>query len=212
MTMKVKIDDGLGRGYSAKVDKDGTLNAVIHPHPPLGDQISAIPFRQYFTDNGEDDGAIDMRVDGSVSHILFYIVADQDKDVYIKTISMLIADVNATLDKFGTLAALTNGLEFYYETKDNGSVVIQDALKSNFDFVRLALGNPSFGSGATAFQAGNIFGNSEGYIPVIDMEKIFGLQYGIRLRAGTRDRIVFKIRDNVTAIDSFNAIGYGIKI
>jgi len=84
-------------------------------------------------------------------------------------------------------------------------------LKSNFDFVRLAGGKPSFGDGAGAFRAGNMFGTSEGYLPCVDFDEIFNLQWGLRLRKGTNDRIVLRVRDDVTGIDAFNAQCYGIK-
>jgi len=153
-----------------------------------------------------------MRVDGSTTNVEFYIAAEKDKDKYVKTVSIVIADALATLSEFGNLnAALTNGVVLEWNTTDLGVVTIADALKTNFDFVRLGLGNPAFGDGAGAFRGGNIVTTSEGYLPVIDFASMFGLPWGLRLRAGTTDKVIFRIRDDVTAIDQFDAIAYGIK-
>lgn len=211
MSIKTRFEDGNGRGNIARVDEDGALSVVVHPHPPKDETDAAFPFRQYFTDTGLSSGSNDMRVNGSATPIDFSVEANPDKDVYIKSVSVVIVDAGASLSEFGNLAALSTGIEFCWETQDEGIVVIADAIQTNFDFVRLAIGEPSFGDGATAFTASNISGQSEGFLPVLDFQKIFGLQYGIKLRKGTKDRIFFRINDNITAIDEFDAIAYGIK-
>ena len=211
MSIKALIEDGTGRGNKAKVDEDGAMAVVVHPHPPKDETDSAFPFRQYFTDNGNGSGNNDMRVNGSATPIDFSVQTNPDKDVYIKSVSIVIVDAGASLSEFGNLPALTNGVEFCWETQDEGIIVIAEALQTNFDFVRLAIGEPSFGDGATAFTASNISGQSEGFLPVLDFQKIFGLPYGIKLRKGTKDRLFFRINDNITNIDEFNAIAYGIK-
>ncbi len=206
-----KIFDGFGRKNSWRINGEGEGSVVIHPHPPKDEVKTAIPFRQFFTDDGSATGTTNMRVDGSTNNVDFFIQAIATRDIYIKTISVLIADVNATLDKFGTLTALTNGVEFKWVSAELGTVTIAAALKTNFAFVRLALGDPAFGTGANAFQAANIAGNSEGYLPVIDLAKVFGPPWGLRLKKGTLDSLRFTIKDNVTTIDGFDIIGYGIQ-
>lgn len=58
----------------------------------------------------------------------------------------------------------------------------------------------------------NATADQDSFIPVIDFDRIFGMKYGLRLRKNTKDRIVFTVKDNVTGIDEFNIIAYGIKI
>ena len=211
MSIKTIIEDGKGSENTAFVDEEGAFSVVIKNHPPREEQSIAFPFRQYLSDDGTSTGNFDMRVNGSVTNIDFFIEAVEDEDTYIKTISTVIVDAGATLSEFGNLSALTNGIEVTWQTQDKGTVIIAESLQTNFDFVRLAVGEPSFGDGATAFTANNISGQSEGFLPVIDFQKIFGLQYGIKLRKGTKDRLFFRIKDNITAIDEFNAIVYGVK-
>jgi hypothetical protein len=209
MSLKVKVQDGAGTGNTMKVNGEGEASVVVHPHPPREEQVSAIPFRSFFL-NG--CCASDMRVNGACCNVEFYIEADQCKDVYIKSMDIIIADQNACLNQFGAIAALTNGVSFEWRTDDEGTVVVADQLKSNFDFVRFGAGTPPIGATTSAFRANNVSGASEGYIPFIDFAKLFGLPWGLRLRAGSTDRLVFVIKDNTSTVDAFNVIGYGVKI
>ena len=103
-------------GNFARVNGEGELNVVVHPHPPKDETVTSTPFRQYFTSTGVSTGSSDMLVDGSSTNQEFYISADPLKDLYIKTVSAAIVDASAVLNKFGNLAALTNGLTFVWET------------------------------------------------------------------------------------------------
>lgn len=209
MSIKIQIEDGKESTNRLKINGEGEASVVVHPHPPKDEDTSSIPFRELFKNSSASS---DMRVDGSTTNVDFFLSADKDKDVYIKTISVVIADASATLSKFGNLTALTNGLSLQWSALDLGIVTIASSLKSNFDFIRLALGNPSFGDSAAAFRGGNVISTSEGYLPVIDFHQMFGLPWGLRLRAGSNDKIIFTVKDNVTGVDQFDAIGYGIKI
>jgi hypothetical protein len=135
----------------------------------------------------------------------FCIDARSDFDVYVKTVMVTIADQNAQLNQFGNLTALVNGVNFSWESQSLGSFSIKTAMQTNWDFVKLSRGNPAFGDGTAAFRANNVSGNAEGYLPVIDFFALFGMQYGIRLRKGTTDRLVFQINDDTTGVDEFTA-------
>jgi hypothetical protein len=204
------IYDGYCTGAKARVDAEGQLNVIVHPHPPVGDQYAARPFRQLFKTSA---GASDMRVNGSTTNVEFLIESSSTYDTYIKSISIALVDASATLNKFGNLTALTTGLSLVWETADLGTVTIADSLKTNFDLIRLAAGNPSFGDGAAAFRANNVSSTSEGYLPVIDCAAIFGLQYGLKLRKEKQDKVIWTVKDDLsTGIDQFDIIAYGIQI
>jgi hypothetical protein len=209
--IKVRLSDAHGTGSTSRINGEGELSVVVHPHPPRNEQISAIPVREYFKTSA---GSSDMAVDGSGTPVEFHIVAQNNFDVYVKTASIIIADASQTLQEFGnTNAALTNGVALEWRTAEFGTVTIHDGLKTNFDFIRLALGDPSFGDGTTAFLAANaVPTNIEAYLPVLDFTKIFGLPWGLRLRAGSSDKVVWTVQDNCSAVDQFDIIGYGVKI
>ena len=206
MPLRTILVNGHGEEVEVKVTPEGNLNTVIHPHPPQGETLVANPFRQYFTDDGTSSGSNDMRVDGSTNNVEFSIKAIPDYDLHIKTLSVLIADAGATLGEFANLAALTNGIEFCWVSQDVGAIVIADSIKTNYEFLRLSLGKP------TLDVAANVVGAADAFSPSIDLSETFGLPWGIKLRKNTQDKLIFKVRDDLsTGITQFDIIGYGVK-
>jgi hypothetical protein len=191
------------------IEDDGSINAYIVPTPPKNVEQIALPYSEYLMLNG--NGSKSMVVNGSVTNQSFYIEA-KATDIYINTLVFTIADAGATLNNFGSLSALTNGLDFFYFNQTQGQYIIESGLKSNFDMIRLANFEPSFGSGNDAFRANNVVGTSEAYVGTIDLEDIFGLQWGLKLRANTTDKVGFIVKDNLTGLDDFNIKVYGIKV
>jgi hypothetical protein len=208
VAIDTKTIDGNGKAFYATVTAENSICTQDSGLPVPEPLARGVVFRQFLTADGTAAGSNDMQVDGSSTAVEFWVPADKTYDLYIANLSFVIADATATLDKFGTITALTNGCDLEYFT-DTGTVTIASALKSNFDFVRLCLGNPPFGDGAGAFRAGNVEGNSEGYIPVLDFKQVFALPWGIRLRAGTTDKIILRVNDLTTGVDAFNCIAYG---
>lgn len=208
MSIQTTIIDGGGSGNSVKVSPEGFLYTQEAPFPPVGDDTKITIYREFLTLNN-DGTTNDMRVNGSVTPQRFYINAEPNFDIYITTVSFLIADAGASLNEFGGITALANGCRFYYEDL-NGEINIGTSLVSNWEFVRLCQGQPAFGTGNAAFLANNVVGASEAFIPVFDFRN-FGFKWGLKLFAKTNNRLVLEINDNVTAIDAFNATAYGFR-
>jgi hypothetical protein len=202
------INDGTGNQRQASVSKHNALKVVDQRIPSSEDPTLLIPLQVDFKN---DSDSTDMRVDGSTTNVSFAIKALPDVDIFIDSISFRIADVNASANKFGNIAELTNGCQLIYSDLDNGEIIIGKELKTNFDFLRLCQGKPSFGSSNDALRIANASGQSEGYIPVLDFSEMFGLPWGVRLRAGSEEKLVIKIRDNTTTIDAFDAVAFGFK-
>ena len=92
-----------------KINGEGEIAVVIHQNPPVDEEVLALPFRQYFTDNGLSTGSNAMNVDGSSANVSFYITANPEYDIYIKYITVEIGDGGTpSLNKFGALSALSN--------------------------------------------------------------------------------------------------------
>jgi hypothetical protein len=200
-------------GKKLALSSDGAVPVVKHTHPPLNEGLAPEPFRQFFTDDGSDTGDEDMKVNASAAAPQdFTIAAKEDRDVFIKSISIVIADAGATLNQFGSIGALTNGVQFLWSTQSKGEVVLHPGMVSNFDFVQLALGDPAFGDGNGAFRANNVESTSEAFLPVIDLQRTFGFDYGLRLKKGTLDKIILRIQDNVSGVDRFDAVGFGMAL
>ena len=210
--LPVHIIDGYGSGNKLKVNGEGEIPVVIHTHPPIDEQVESFPFSQYFTDDGSSSGDNDMRVDGSTTTVPFYISAKEDKDVWIKTVSVRISDAGAVLNKFGNLAALTNGVSWEYTNNNLGDVTIQDGIKTNLDFLRVGLASAGIG-GTDAFKADLSGAGADTYLPVIDMTQTFGFHWGIRLRKGSKDKLIFRVNDDLsTGMDQFDILAFGVQL
>lgn len=220
MSVTNKIIDGHGSGRFAKVDSSGYLLVQPAPFPPSTDEDTQVVFRQFLTLDG-DGITSDMRVDGSTLSKSFYIQSEPGFDIYIKNLSIVLADTNAdnSFNTFGDLAALTNGCRLYY-VDSNGEINIGTDLQTNFDLIRLSLGTPAFGSRSTAggatfnpfFLPDAVGATADAIIPIIDFTSTFGFIYGLRLRNGTSNRIVFEINDNLSVgLDRFDIVAYGFK-
>lgn len=212
MTVKSNIVSGDGKGAAVRVSPEGAMSVVAHPHPPKDeDTVFALPVRQRFTDSASSS---DMAVDGSSSPVIFSVDADPDFTIYLKTISVNIGDGGSpALNKFGALAALTNGVIWSWDSQDQGNIVLHEGIKTNLEFVRLGIDTAGIGTGTDAFLSDVSGGGSEkSYLPFINMGEMFGLPYGIRLRKGTTDRIIFKVNDDLTGLTTFDIITYGLKI
>ena len=191
----------------AGVDIFGAVRTRDTGLPPFGNTVQAIPFSEFFSD---DDGVTAMAVDGSANDVFFEIRPDSSRDRYIKTVQFTIVDQNATLTQFGNIGDLSVGILFEWDRL--GETVELANMISNYDHVRLAGGDPSFGDGTSAFLAQNVLGNSEAYLPVLDFQRMFGLPWGIRLAAGSDEVLRITVRDDIQGVDGYDAIARGFEI
>ena len=206
----VNIIGSNGTGKGAKVNGEGELSVVVHPHPPIDEDIFSLPFRSYFL-NGISN---DMIVNGATTNVDFTVEASQDYDIYIKTISVVIGDSGSpTLLKFGALAALSNGVGFIWKNDKEGEFTLHEGITTNQEFVRLGLSTGAVGTGSDSWLSDVSGGAStKSYLPIIDMALTYGMPYGIRLVKGSTDKLIFRIKDALAGLDTFNAIAYGIRI
>ena len=202
-------------GTSVKVGHEGELFVAIHQHPPINEEVVALPFRQYFTDNGILTGSNAMNVNGTLTAFQdFYISASTEYDIYIKYITVEIGDGGSpALNKFGALTGLTNGVSFLWDTLTEPNYELHEGIKTNKEFIRIASDTAGIGTGIDAFLADVSGGGSEkSYLPNMDMTEIYGLPWGLRLRKGTLDRIIFRVQDSLSGLSTFNAIATGTRI
>jgi len=193
---------------SAGIDIFGALRTRDTGLPPFGNTVQAIPFQGFFSDQA---GLTDMRVVGSLADPVFFeIRPDTDRDRYIKTVQFTIVDAQATLNRFGFITALVNGVLFEWDRL--GETVELAVMRTNYDHVRLAGGQPAFGTGTNAFQASNVISTSEAYLPMLDFQLVFGLPWGIRLAAGSDEVLRITVRDDTTAVDGYDALARGFEI
>lgn len=210
----------------AIVDDGGFLRVVVSGLPLNTTGNKQIIYRKFLTlDN--DGSTVEMTVDGSTTPQRFTINAEPDKDIFITSLSFQILGTGITLgeDFAGSGSPLTNGCRLFYKDNVNGEVNIGTQLQNNFDFIRLCQGNPAFAdptlgpfiAPSITSSGGGKGGNvADGIIPVLDVKSVFGLAFGIRLNADTKDELVLEVNDNLsTGLGvgaSFNIIAYGFEI
>lgn len=200
--------------YALKVGSQGEIYSLGFQKPNTNERDLALPFRQYFTDTGIKGGSNSMNVNGSTNFQDFYITASPEYDIYIKYITVEIGDGGApALNKFGSLSALTNGVAFYWDTQTEPLYELHEGIKTNKEFIRIASDTGAIGTGVEAYLADVSGGGTEkSYLPNIDMEEIYGFTWGLRLRKGTLDKLIFRINDNLTGLTTFNAIATGTRL
>lgn len=208
MSLKTRIFGGTGTN-ELSINDDGSINTYVIPAPPSGISQQALPFAEYLKLDGT--GTTSFIANGATTNVDFSVLA-KSYDVYINTILFEIVDAGATISSFGALSALTNGFDFYYYNQANGKYVIESALKSNYDFIKLANFSPAFGTGNDTFKMNNILGAAEAYAGVIDLEDVFGLPWGLKLRANSTDRVGFTLKDNLTGLDAMTVKVYGVRL
>ena len=201
-------------GKQLNINGEGEVAVVIHQHPPVDEEVAALPFRSYFTDDGLPNGFSDMAVNPPVDYLDYYIKASTEYDIYIKYITVEIGDGGTpALNKFGALTALTNGVAFYWDSQTEPLYELHEGIKTNKEFIRIASDTAGIGTGVDAFLADVSGGGTEkSYLPNMDMTEIYGLPWGLRLKKNTNDRIIFRIQDNLTGLSTFNAIATGTRI
>ena len=206
-----RIADGEGRGHYAKVTEENVLEVINHNHPPKSETLLAIPYRQRLTNSA---GATAMNVDGSTVAVDFKVSANNARDIYVRSLSILVGDGGTpALNEFGDLSALTNGVEVSYVTQDEGTFIIHDGIKTNLELIRLGVDSPAVGTGTDAFLLDVTGGGSEkSYLSTVDIKETFGMPFGLKLRQSTTDYVTFTVRDDLTALTTFNIIAYGIQL
>lgn len=204
MTVPFIITDGSGTKNKAIVHSDGALGAIIHPEPPLLPQKTEL-FRQFFTDDGLSAGSNDMGVDGSSTDIDFWISAHAENDRYIISLNLIVGyGTTGKPFQWADGSALTNGTQLIYSSL-RGDKILHDGIKTNQDLLRVNRNGVVLNWEVRHVNANNDFG----YFVAILLTDVMP-PFGIKLDAGSTQRLTARVRDNVGLdADSFNIIASG---
>lgn len=87
-----------------------------------------------------------------------------------------------------------------------GEVDVHEGIKSNQDMFRLKTGGT-----VSNWEVRHVNSNNDyGYFVLSDFQILFATPFGIKLDAGTNEKLVISIKDNmITDTDSLNCIAYG---
>lgn len=210
MAKDIRLLDGFGTDNRVKISSDGYLNVQMSTDPPFAQETLMTIYREFMTTSSGTTSMI-----AATAGSEFSVRAETGYDIYIKTLSFLMAGTGLVLDGWGGGAgagtALTNGCSLYYED-ENGIITVADQLRRNYDVIRLCLGQPTTGGSADAFVVNNTQSTSESVIPQLNFSQ-FGFKYGIKLKAGSPDKIVFRFNDSMVgeSLTNMNIIAYGVR-
>lgn len=204
--------------------KDGRLGEIEVNYPLDTPQVSSV-YREFLTLNN-DGVTTSMKVDGLTSPKEFFIQSENDFDIYISSLCFFISAENTAveLNEFGGAPSLLNGCNLEYTVVDSEIVSFGESIKINNDLLRLSSYQPAFGnlSGLVdrPFIMNSVYSNADsGYMPVIKFTN-FGYEQeyrgGLRLKAGSKDRITFRINDNLSILTlselaKIDCIAYGFR-
>lgn len=149
-----------------------------------------------------------MNVDGSSTPVTFEISAFTDADIYVTQVVIIIADNTVSANKFGSLAALTNGFNLHVSQDGTNTNIITNA-KTEGQVMTQSGMNEAFGSAGSINEIGAYTGNNDARIITIPMDRY--IPDGLKLPANTADRIVATISDNLTGLEEFSVRVLGSK-
>ena len=190
--------------HTAMVDDQNGLVVSVASCPPLIPQKSRIFSQKFQTSAGSDD----LGVDGSVTSVQYWIPASDTDDRYITTISFILG-YGSSAEGFefaDSGAALTNGVRVYYTNSEGIETTIMNP-KANYSFHRASLEPYS----KTAWEARGFAGAGDyGYFATVDLTRMMP-PYGVKLDAGTNQRLSILIRDDCSDADLFNCNAFGFE-
>ena len=157
----------------------------------------AVPFDLLFS---EANGNTSMLVDGSTNAVDFEINPAESGDRLVKTLLFTIEANNAKLSDFGNTSALAVGIDVIYITSTSGETIINSdgGLKSNAEIAKFCTIMPAIGTGIDVLKLKSFGGgNSDAYVFSLDVQVVYGISQGLRLRQGTNQRVVIRIKDDL---------------
>ncbi len=206
MSFETTINDA-DKGYSAVVSDEGELLINQSQAPAVNGPNKIRPFVANVTVNG-DGVTSDLTVNGSTTPVDCFVGAVNDGDLYLTTANVVIADAGSVqLNRFGSAAALTNGLDLFYATQEQ-RYVLATGVSTNFDLLRISTLSKPTGGKADGFQLANLnSSNNDGYNPILDLTRISPI--GIRLKKSSTDKLGLRVNDNITGVATFNVVMLG---
>lgn len=204
MSMLIKIKDGLGKAYKAHVNSRNALRVSIVDSPSDDDLENLTTkklFRGFLADSG---GGLGLNVNGSTTPVDFQLSANSSRLYWITSLRFLFEGNNLELDtndfrRFGLAtnqnAELTNGLQLFVFQGGVQTDIFASPVKTMGQFLSYS---DSFLNIKNAITSQSDF---------LSFDFNFGVP--VLIVAGSNDRVVVRVSDNLTAIDSFKVVVRG---
>lgn len=204
MPIRNHIEDGGGTGRLTDVTARDALKVQTMPETAVGIPqrvlTALLVEREYLTNAA---GSSNLNVNGSVTAVDFSVRAETGVTKWITGFDVLLEDGQMDMSttefrRFADAAAtLTNGILIFAEQSGVTTNIAVDPIQVMGDFFNYA---DSYVNLVNAVAANTDF-----------LRWTFMLDKPIVIPAGTQDRFVFRIRDDLTAMNSFKVIARGYK-
>lgn len=204
MPIDTIIRDGTGTRRTASVTSDGALKVSPVVIATADQSITDLTLKKQYRDwLRTSAGSKEMNVDGSTASVLFEETAEAHKVKWITAWRLVMNDTYLELEtndfrRFGSAAVapgLTNGLRFYFVQGGRNIDVFLDPVKKIGDFMDY---QDDYNNLV------NAVGSQEDYLSFD-----FKFDQPVALPAGSNDKIVMEVRDDLTAIDLMRVIVRG---
>lgn len=204
MPIRNHIEDGGGTGRLTDVTARDALKVQTMPETAVGIPQKVLTAllveREYLTNAA---GSSNLNVNGSVTAVDFSVRAETGVTKWITGFDVLFEDGQMDMSttefrRFADAAAtLTNGILIFAQQSGVTTNIAVDPIQVMGDFFNYA---DSYVNLVNAVAANTDF-----------LRWTFMLDKPIVIPAGTQDRFVFRIRDDLTAMNSFKVIARGYK-
>lgn len=180
-----------GEHYGAKVNNKNALK-VYHSTPSPDDSLD-ITYELYKTilDN--------MNVDGSVTSQTFTFQSDPDYNIYLMKGLLVIIDGSISQSKFGAISKLTTGIDITLFRGNLETKFIEKAKTNAECFIQSGAADP-IGKGGKVNTISNFSGSDDAYLVTLPFRKYVPEDKGLRLRAGSGDKLIVTVNDKLTKL------------
>jgi hypothetical protein len=203
MPLPITVKDGYTL-KSARVNADGALKVFVAQSSsdvPIEELTRLRQLREPFV-NG---GGAEMNVNGSVAPVEYVVEAEEGFTKWITGVRFLLKDKNMEINtndfrRFGDAAiapGLTNGVEFWANQGGTITPFFISPVKKIGGFLDYA---DDFTNLVNAISSQDDF---------LSFDFYFDAAAPVVLPAGSTDRLVIKINDDLTTVESFRAIARG---
>lgn len=198
-------------GIHAKVDSQGQLRVsqFLPTRLPVGTENKISLLTGKLGTEGLNEGTTAQDVDGSTTPQVFYVEAEKDVDLYISQVLIVLADSSVVHNYFGNLSPLAVGWDLF--STESGKVnYLIDKTKTGGDMLLQSGLQVPFGNGTTLNEMINYSENVDAQVTLISLDR-FLPPYGLRLGAGTTDRLTSVVNDNLTGLNDMYVRVFGFR-
>lgn len=201
-------------GVGARVNDDGAVFVYQDSPPPPA--VGTANKRRFLNGllgtAGLDAGTTNLRVNGLTTNVDAYIASSPDYDIHIMGVSFFINDTAVAPNRFGNVTGLTLGFDMFTQESGDITYLVKQILTGG-QLTAQTGGTRAFGTGVDVNVITNLGGTTDAQFAYLDIGAVLPPE-GLRIGRGTQDKLVVRIRDNlsqISATGAFNVRVFGFR-